>query len=65
MTNMQINSIPTLLAFSRGEPQFRTKITKEVDIQDIQGIRLWIRKEAGRRGQGGAGGSLFDLFGKS
>jgi len=60
-----INSIPTILAFSRGEPQFKTRITKVADIQNKEFLRTWIQNEAGRGGQGGAGGNLFDLFKKS
>ncbi|KAE9961838.1 hypothetical protein BLS_001265 [Venturia inaequalis] len=60
-----INAIPTILAFSRSEPQFSTKLTKPSDINNKLALRSWIEKEARRGGQGGAGGSLFNLFGKS
>ncbi|TID26105.1 hypothetical protein E2P81_ATG03877 [Venturia nashicola] len=60
-----INAVPTILAFSRSEPQFSTKLTKTSDINNKQNMRSWIEKEAKRGGQGGAGGSFFDLLGKS
>ncbi|KAJ9644619.1 hypothetical protein H2199_003582 [Coniosporium tulheliwenetii] len=54
-----INSIPTLLAFSRAEPQMETQVTRLEDLKNREFLRTWIRKEASRRGEGGAGGSLF------
>ncbi|KAJ9669529.1 hypothetical protein H2201_000396 [Coniosporium apollinis] len=54
-----INSIPTLLAFSRAEPQMETRVTRLEDLKNREFLRTWIRKEASRRGEGGAGGSLF------
>jgi len=59
-----INHIPTLLSFSRSEPQLSTKITSQTSLQDKTFLAEWIEKEAKRGGEGGAGGSLFDLFGK-
>lgn len=61
-----ITSIPTLLAFSRGEAQVETKVTRVEQLKDGAFLRAWIEKEAARGGDGGAGGvSLFkSLFGK-
>lgn len=59
-----INSIPTLLAFDRQEPQVETKISRLDDLKNRQFLVKWIEKEAARRGQGGAGGSFFGLSGR-
>jgi len=56
LTSTQINSIPTLLAFSRGEAQIDTKVTRLEQLQDRQFLVQWLKIEAARRGQGGAGG---------
>ncbi|KAF2395682.1 hypothetical protein EJ06DRAFT_484862 [Trichodelitschia bisporula] len=60
-----INSIPTLLAFSRSEPQLETKVTKMDDLQNRAFLTKWLETEARRGGEGGAGGkSIFSaLFG--
>jgi hypothetical protein len=61
-----ISAIPTLMAFSRGEPQQLTKVTDPSELQDYEFLRLWIENEARRGGAGGAGGSpgfLGALFG--
>lgn len=59
-----INSIPTMLAFDRQEPQLETKVSRLNDLKDKEFLRRWIEKEAARQGQGGAGGSFFGLFGR-
>lgn len=59
-----ITSIPTLLAFDRQEPQVETKVQRLDDFKNKQFMTKWIEKEAARHGQGGAGGSLFGLFGR-
>ena len=59
-----ITSIPTLLAFDRQEPQLETKLQRLDDMKNRQFLTKWIEKEAARHGQGGAGGSLFGLFGR-
>jgi hypothetical protein len=59
----RINSIPTLLAFSRGEPQNETKVVKLEDLKSTTVLKDWIEHEAKRGGAGGAGGKLFGLFG--
>lgn len=59
-----INSIPTLLAFDRQEPQLETKASRLQDLKSKEFLMRWIEKEAARHGQGGAGGSFFGLFGR-
>ncbi|OCL14910.1 hypothetical protein AOQ84DRAFT_351297 [Glonium stellatum] len=54
-----INSMPTLLAFSRQEAQLETKLTKPEQMKDKKFLRQWLETEAKRGGAGGAGGSLF------
>jgi hypothetical protein len=54
MTYM-ITSIPTLLSFDRGEAQTRTKVTNPKLMQDREWLKEWIRTEARRGGNGGAG----------
>lgn len=53
---VQITSIPTLLAFSRGEAQLQTKLTNLDEMKDKDFLRLWIEDEAMRGGIGGKGG---------
>lgn len=59
-----INSMPTLLAFDRQEPQLETKVTRLEDLKSKAFLAKWIETEAARRGQGGAGGTLAGLFGR-
>ncbi|KAK5105676.1 hypothetical protein LTR62_002488 [Meristemomyces frigidus] len=59
-----INSIPTLLAFDRQEPQVETKVAKMDDLKSKEFLRKWIETEAARHGRGGAGGKIGGLFGK-
>ena len=59
-----INSIPTLLAFDRQEAQLKTKVSRLDDLKNKEFLTKWIEKEAARHGAGGAGGSLFGLFGR-
>jgi hypothetical protein len=59
----RINSIPTLLAFSRGEPQNETMIKNLDELKSRAFLERWVREEAKRGGKGGAGGKLFGLFG--
>ncbi|KAH7130396.1 hypothetical protein B0J11DRAFT_523094 [Dendryphion nanum] len=60
-----ITSMPTLLSFSRQEPQLETKITRPEQLKNRQFLRDWLLVEAGRGGRaGGSGGSLLgNLFG--
>jgi thiol-disulfide isomerase/thioredoxin len=57
-----INSIPTLLAFDRQEPQQETKVSRLDDLKNRAFLKKWIETEAARQGRGGAGGSLFGGF---
>ncbi|KAH7043220.1 hypothetical protein B0J12DRAFT_196405 [Macrophomina phaseolina] len=58
----RITSMPTLLAFDRGEAQFETRVTRVEELKDAKFVREWIEREAARRGQGGSGGR--SLLGK-
>jgi thiol-disulfide isomerase/thioredoxin len=69
MTYM-ITSMPTLLSFDRGEAQTGTKVTDSKLMRDREWLWEWIRTEARRGGNGGAGlnagGGLFGgLFGNT
>lgn len=59
-----INSIPTLLAFDRQEPQLETKVSRLEDLKNREFLTRWVETEAARHGDGGAGGSLFKMFGR-
>lgn len=63
----QITSMPTLLAFSRQEPQMETKLTRPEQMKNKEFLREWLLNEARRGGRaGGSGGSLLGgLFGRS
>nr|OQO23986.1 hypothetical protein B0A51_08203 [Rachicladosporium sp. CCFEE 5018] len=63
-TRYMINSIPTLLAFDRQEPQIETKVSKLGDLKSREFLVRWIETEAARQGQGGAGGSLWGFLGR-
>jgi thiol-disulfide isomerase/thioredoxin len=54
MTYM-ITSMPTLLSFDRGEAQTYTKVVDPKLMRDREWLKEWIRTEAGRGGDGGAG----------
>ncbi|OAL45292.1 hypothetical protein IQ07DRAFT_222144 [Pyrenochaeta sp. DS3sAY3a] len=58
----RITSIPTLLAFSRQEAQFDTKLTRPEDMKDREVLREWLVEQARRGGRrGGGGGKMFGL----
>ncbi|KXX82602.1 Thioredoxin M-type, chloroplastic [Madurella mycetomatis] len=66
-----INSVPTLLSFDAGEAQVQTKVTDGRQLADRKFLEEWIRAEARRHGNRGAGGPgigsnlLGGIFGKS
>ena len=65
-----ITSMPTLLSFDRGEAQTWTKVTDPKLMKDREWLKEWIKTEAGRGGDGGAGlnagsGLFGGLWGKS
>jgi len=52
--------MPTLLAFSRQEAQFDTRLTKPEDMKNKEFLREWLLNEARRGGSsGGGGGGIF------
>ncbi|OAK93444.1 hypothetical protein IQ06DRAFT_236291 [Phaeosphaeriaceae sp. SRC1lsM3a] len=56
----RISSMPTLLAFSRQEAQFDTRMTRPEEMRDERLLREWLVKEARRGGRaGGGGGGIF------
>lgn len=59
-----INSMPTLLAFDRQEPQLETKVARLDDLKSKAFLTKWIKTEAARHGSGGAGGVFGGLFGR-
>ena len=59
-----INSIPTLLAFDRQEPQIETKVARLEDLKSREFLVKWIEREAERHGAGGGGGRFWGLFGR-
>ena len=59
---LKINSMPSLLSFSRQEAQLKTMVTSLDEMKDKEFLRLWIEDEARRGGTGGAGGGT-GLFG--
>lgn len=59
-----INSMPTLLAFDRQEPQLETRVSRLDDLKNKAFLKKWIQTEAARHGSGGAGGSFMGLFGR-
>lgn len=56
-----INSMPTLLAFSRQEAQLGTKLTRPENMKDKKFLRQWLETEVrgGSASASGASGSLF------
>ncbi|KAI4942131.1 hypothetical protein J4E91_010330 [Alternaria rosae] len=56
----RISSMPTLLAFSRQEAQFDTRLTRPEEMRNKDFLREWLVREAQRGGRmGGGGGSMF------
>jgi thiol-disulfide isomerase/thioredoxin len=56
----RVSSMPTLLAFSRQEAQFDTRLVKPDEMRDREFLRDWLVKEAQSGGRmGGGGRSIF------
>jgi hypothetical protein len=54
--------MPTLLAFSRQEAQFDTRLVRPEDMRNKDFLREWLLKEAQRGGRmGGGEGSMFSF----
>lgn len=52
--------MPTLLAFSRQEPQLGTKLSRPEQMRNKEFLRKWLIEEAIRGGRkGGSGGGMF------
>lgn len=61
-----ITSIPTLLAFRRGQAHLESKVAVKSELADRPFLEGWIRGEAGREeGRGGGGGLFGGIFGRS
>lgn len=58
--------MPTLLAFSRQEAQFDTRLVRPEEMKNKERLREWLLNEARRGGRaGGGGGGLFGgMFGR-
>ena len=54
-----ITGIPTLLAFTRGEPQLETRLTDVNEMKDPEMLKLWVLQEA-LKGLGGRGRGFFN-----
>lgn len=59
-----ITSIPTLLAFKKGQAKLESKVVKNAELGNRALLEAWIRKEASREGKrSGGGGLLPGIFG--
>lgn len=58
-TQYGISSMPTLLSFSRGEPQVDTKVTKLANLKNRDFLLRWLDEERNRGGNAGSGGGWF------
>ncbi|KAJ4351591.1 uncharacterized protein N0V89_006934 [Didymosphaeria variabile] len=64
---MQITSMPTLLAFSRQEAQFDTRLTRPEEMKNKERLREWLLNEARRGGrtggeEGAVWGNIWERF---
>lgn len=60
-----ITSIPTLLAFKKGQAQLENKVVENTKLVNRAFLEGWVRKEAGREGERSGGGGLFGgIFGR-
>lgn len=53
-----ITSIPTLLAFKKGQAQLENKVVEKTELGNRALLEGWVRKEAGREGERSGGGRL-------
>lgn len=59
-----ITSIPTLLAFEKGQAQLENKVVENRELGNRAFLESWVRKEAGRERERSGGGGLFKgIFG--
>jgi hypothetical protein len=57
-----IKTIPTLVAFSKGEPRWETRVTDVAKLESRRFLQQWIEDEAKKGGQKG-GWSMSGWFG--
>lgn len=53
-----ITSIPTLLAFKKGQAHLENKVVEKTDLGNRAFLEGWVRKEASRGGKRSGGGAL-------
>lgn len=59
-----VTSIPTLLAFSKGQAQIEDKVVGNMELGNRAFLEGWVR-EAAKRGEGKRGWGLFEgMFGR-
>lgn len=60
-----ITSIPTLLAFKKGQAQLENKVVENTELGNRALLEGWVRKEAGGEGErSGSGGLFWGIFGR-
>lgn len=60
-----ITSIPTLLAFKKGQAQLENKVVANTDLGNRALLEGWVRKQAGGEGERiGGGGMFWGMFGR-
>lgn len=60
-----ITSIPTLLAFRRGQAQLERKLIGKTELGSRTFLEGWVREQAEREDEGGGGVGLFGgIFGR-
>lgn len=60
-----ITSIPTLLAFRRGQAQLERKVVGKTELGSRAFLEGWVREEADREEEGrGVGGLFRGIFGR-
>lgn len=58
-----ITSIPTLLAFKKGQAQLKNKVVENTELGNRAFLEGWVREEAGRARGGSGGGGSWGIFG--